>query len=336
MQHSLRSNDLTVVSIFVNPAQFAPHEDLGVYPRTLWEDVAALSELSSDASETDGNQHKLQRTVSAILLPSVKEMYPFGIPSTSPSSPPQNQPLTVSLPALSVVLEGRTRPHFFTGVLTVVHKLFNIVQPHRAYFGQKDIQQAIVVRRAVAEGLGSWPGSRVPKQKDEAESDDENEEGILVIPTTRAPYPESDGLALSSRNRYLTTAERAVAGRLYASLRRGREIWESGGTAEEVLRAAQKVILSERQNEDQDEVTVDTKIDGVDTTVKIKLDYVSLNDPYTLQDVPAHQTASNSMTDAIIMSGAMWVGTTRLIDNIILGDESKILYDGNGRSNKQK
>ena len=210
--------------------------------------MKALNEMIVEIDERgiDGENIKSRRSVSALFVPSVQDMYPFGVPSTSPSSP-QTQSLTVTLPSLSRVLEGRTRPHFFTGVLTVLHKLFNIVQPHRAYFGQKDIQQAIVVRRAVAEGLGSWPESRIPRinlhssTKNEREEDEdqdgeeENEEGILIIPTTRAPFPSSDGLALSSRNRYLTPAERAVAGRLYAALRQGREVWENGGSAESVL-----------------------------------------------------------------------------------------------------
>ncbi|KAJ2303598.1 pantoate-beta-alanine ligase, partial [Coemansia sp. RSA 2702] len=121
-----------VVSIFVNPAQFAPHEDLATYPRSLEQDIAQLSR---------------EHAPCVVFAPSVSEMYPRGITTTRALQ----QGSFVEVLGLSEMLEGGSRPHFFRGVATVVSKLFHIVQPHRAYFGQKDVQQCCVLRRMVVD-----------------------------------------------------------------------------------------------------------------------------------------------------------------------------------------
>ena len=162
-----RDNNVSVVaSIFVNPTQFGPNEDFNRYPRDEAADLALLESLGVDVA----------------FLPSVEEMYPPGGTTF------------VDVGPLGEVLEGAARPGHFRGVATVVTKLFSMVQPHRAYFGQKDGQQSVVVRRFTRD-LG------LPVE-------------IMVCPTVR----ESDGLALSSRNRYLTPEERAQAPALYRAL----------------------------------------------------------------------------------------------------------------------
>ena len=176
------------VSIFVNPLQFGPNEDLDKYPRTLDADLAAC--------EAEG--------VDLVFAPSVREMYP------------QEQLVRVDPGPTGEILEGEFRPGFFHGVLTVVLKLFSLVRPDTAVFGQKDAQQLVLVRRMSADfGLGIE---------------------IEAVQTVRAP----DGLALSSRNKYLSAAERAVAPVLHRALAAGAAAAEGGPGA--VLAAAQAVL----------------------------------------------------------------------------------------------
>jgi pantoate--beta-alanine ligase len=161
VRKSLADNDLTVVSIFVNPAQFAPHEDLTTYPRTLPHDLAVLRTLSSPAPSPTSSP----RTPSAVFLPSVHDMYPSGI-----SQDVATQKGTfVEVRGFSHQMEGTTRPTFFRGVATVVTKLFHIVEPTRAYFGQKDIQQALLLRRMTRDLLMARPAP----------------ENVHIVPTTR-------------------------------------------------------------------------------------------------------------------------------------------------------
>jgi pantoate--beta-alanine ligase len=160
-------SSLVVASIFVNRLQFAPHEDFDRYPRTLQSDLAALESVGCDL----------------VFAPGEPELYP--VPQGYKVHPPAE---------LADILEGHFRPGFFIGVATVVHKLFNIVQPHRAVFGQKDYQQLMVIRQMVRQ-------MALPIE-------------ILACATTRA----ADGLALSSRNGYLSASERAEAPRLHALL----------------------------------------------------------------------------------------------------------------------
>lgn len=169
-------NSIVVVSIFVNPAQFGLGEDLRTYPRDPQRDLALLEEEGTDI----------------VFMPASEEMYPQGFNSW------------VEVGEVTQRLEGASRPGHFKGVATVVAKLFNIVAPTRAYFGQKDAQQAIVIEKMVADLNMNL--------------------GIVVVPTVR----ESDGLAMSSRNIYLNAEERQAATVLFKSLNLARQLWLAG------------------------------------------------------------------------------------------------------------
>ena len=256
--------DAVVVSIFVNPAQFAPHEDLDQYPRTFDTDYASLVESKSCA---------------AILLPKVSEMYPSGITLDRA----QQRGTFVEVQGLSHQMEGIPRPHFFRGVATVVTKLLNIVQPDRAFFGQKDAQQCVVVRAMIRDLL-------LPIR-------------MRALPTAR----EQDGLAMSSRNRYLTPEMRKVATLLHRAISAAKQVIQSGATneREEILRPAYKII---------DEVTKQVKEQGL--PFEVRLDYLSLVDVATLGEIEVL-----GKEQAAILSGAVYVGTTRLIDNVLINAE---------------
>ncbi|KAG7835239.1 hypothetical protein KL943_002554 [Ogataea angusta] len=174
VRQSLEQNDVTLVSIFVNPSQFAPHEDLDAYPRNIDRDLQLLESVVSEDKA---------RRVAGVFTPSVREMYPSGIPLETS----QQKGAFVSVSGVSEQLEGRARPQFFRGVATVVTKLFNIVEPTNAYFGQKDIQQSIVIKRMVSDLLFNVQ--------------------IHVVDTVR----DKTGLALSSRNFYLSDEVRKQA-----------------------------------------------------------------------------------------------------------------------------
>jgi pantoate--beta-alanine ligase len=185
IQYARDNNVSVVASIFVNPTQFGPNEDFTRYPRDEAADLSLLESLGVDVA----------------YLPTVDEMYPPG--ST----------IFVDVGRLGDVLEGAARPGHFRGVATVVTKLFSMVQPHRAYFGQKDGQQSVVVKRLTRD-LG------MPVE-------------IVICPTVR----ESDGLALSSRNRYLTPEERAQAPALYRALTAAKAAAEAGEKSADRLRS---------------------------------------------------------------------------------------------------
>jgi pantoate--beta-alanine ligase len=251
------------VSIFVNPLQFGPSEDLDSYPRTLDADLAACQEEGADL----------------VFAPSVREMYP------------QEQLIKVDPGPTGQILEGEFRPGFFHGVLTVVLKLFSLVRPDIAVFGQKDAQQLVLVRRMCADfGLGIE---------------------IEAVPTVRA----ADGLALSSRNKYLSPQERVVAPVLYRALSAGAAAAGAGPAA--VLAAAQAVL---------DHPVLDDTV--LDDTVRAdagrtqpagtspRVDYLALVDagnyaPVLVDDLDFHGRA--------VLAIAARVGTTRLIDNVIVG-----------------
>jgi len=169
-------NDVVVVSIFINPTQFAPSEDLTVYPRDLKRDLKLLEQEKTDI----------------VFIPSKEEMYPAGFNTWT------------DVEGITAKLEGACRPGHFRGVATVVAKLFNIIQPTRAYFGQKDAQQLMVIKRMVA--------------------DLNIDLEIVVVPTVR----ESDGLAMSSRNTYLNPEERPAATVLFKALSLAKELWQQG------------------------------------------------------------------------------------------------------------
>lgn len=229
--------DSVAVSIFVNPLQFAPGEDLDRYPRTMEADLRACAELGVDL----------------VFAPAPDVMYP------EPSV------VTVAPGRMGEVLEGAHRPGHFDGVLTVVLKLFNLVRPHVAVFGQKDAQQLAMVRRMVAD-LNA--GVRV-----------------LAGETVREP----DGLALSSRNRYLTPSDRATALALSRALFAGREATPDGPKA--VREAAEKELSA---------------------TGGLDVDYLALVDPRTFEAVPPNHHG------AAVLAVAAHAGTTRLIDNVPL------------------
>jgi len=229
--------DTVLVSIFVNPLQFDRQDDLDRYPRALADDMALCDSLGADL----------------VFVPSVAEMYPV------------KPRCTVEVAELGDHLCGRYRPGHFRGVATVVLKLFQIVQPCTAYFGEKDAQQLAIVRRLVAD-------LNVPV-------------AICGVETVREP----DGLAMSSRNRRLDADERARAPVLYAALSEARAAIESGVTsATAVQERARKRIP------DDD---------------RLRLEYLEAVDAETMQPVEQIHTP-------VVVAGALWVGQTRLIDNV--------------------
>jgi pantoate--beta-alanine ligase len=248
------------VSIFVNPLQFGPNEDLDKYPRTLDEDLAACAAERADL----------------VFVPSVREMYP------------QEQLVTVSPGPTGEILEGAFRPGFFNGVLTVVLKLFSLVRPDTAVFGQKDAQQLVLVRRMSADfGLGI---------------------DVQPVPTVRA----ADGLALSSRNKYLSPQERAVAPVLHRALAAGAAAAAGGPRA--VSAAAQAVL---------DAPVLDDPVAGgpvvgetarsLPAEVLPRVDYLALVDARSYEPV---RDDDLGFSGAAILAIAARVGTTRLIDNV--------------------
>ncbi|MEJ5225405.1 MAG: pantoate--beta-alanine ligase, partial [Anaerolineales bacterium] len=228
------------VSIFVNPTQFGPNEDLSKYPRDLTRDLGLLSEAGVDL----------------VWTPTPEVMYPPGFQTW------------VQVEALTLPLEGAVRPGHFRGVTTVVAKLFNAVQPQRAYFGQKDAQQAAVIQRMTTDL--NFPID------------------VVICPTVREP----DGLAMSSRNTYLSPQERKAAAVLYRALSSARQAFHDGERSANRLRAiVTKTIAAEPL---------------------ARLQYVSCADFHSLQEVEAE------ITGRALLSLAAFVGNTRLIDNVIL------------------
>ncbi len=187
-----------VVSIFVNPTQFGPKEDLAKYPRDLGKDFQLISSLETPSAASE----------IVVWTPSAGMMYPTGYQTW------------VEVEAMTRPLEGAMRPGHFRGVTTVVAKLFNAVQPHKAYFGQKDAQQAAVIRQ-MARDL-NFPIE------------------IVVCPTTREP----DGLAMSSRNVYLDAEQRKAATVLFRSLSAAKELYEAGERDAEKVRGKMKEVLA--------------------------------------------------------------------------------------------
>lgn len=232
-------NPSVVVSIFVNPTQFGPQEDFKQYPRNLQRDLALLEKEKTDI----------------VFMPSVTEMYPAQFDSW------------VEVGRITERLEGAARPGHFRGVTTVVAKLFNIVQPTRAYFGQKDAQQAIVIRKMVGDI-------------------DMNRE-IVTVPTVR----ESDGLAMSSRNIYLNPEQRQAALVLYQALSLAKQLWSQGEKDAERIRREMTALIKKQPLAD--------------------IDYVSIADNETLDEL-------DTVKPPALVSLAVRIGKTRLIDNIVL------------------
>jgi pantoate--beta-alanine ligase len=232
-------SDRVAVSIFVNPTQFGPNEDFTKYPRDLEKDCALLEGEKADV----------------IFAPSIDEMFPAGAVTW------------VTVEGMSDRLCGRSRPGHFRGVTTVVSKLFHIIEPEIAFFGQKDAAQAAIIRR-MARDLDM----RVE---------------IEVCPIVREP----DGLALSSRNAYLSSSERRSALALYRSLQRAEELFHRGE------RDSAKLIAAGTQEFSKETCA--------------RLDYFEIVDPDSLEPVQAVSARS-------LMAVAGFVGSTRLIDNVIL------------------
>jgi len=232
--------DIVVVSVFVNPTQFGPGEDYDRYPRDLEHDQALCEAEGADA----------------IFAPPVVEMYPTGAPCTR-----------VTVARVSEGLCGRSRPHHFAGVATVVTKLLNIVQPHRAYFGEKDYQQLAVIRTMVAD-------LNLPVD-------------IVGCPTVR----ESDGLAMSSRNSYLSPELRARAPAIYRALCAGRDAAQAGERSAGAIAARVKAAL---------EPVPDAAVE-----------YVEVVDAESL--APLQEVGGGA-----VIAVAVRLGGTRLIDNIAI------------------
>ncbi|KAL7267398.1 pantoate-beta-alanine ligase [Rhizina undulata] len=263
-----------VVSIFVNPAQFAPHEDLAQYPRTLDKDLEQLTSLNASL-ESSG----LPGRIESLFLPAVSELYPNGIPLQQD----KQKGAFVTVTPLSSKLEGITRPHFFRGVATICSKLFNIVQPNTAFFGQKDVQQTIVLKRLVRDLL-------FPVE-------------IVVGPTVR----EEDGLAMSSRNVYLGPNRREKAVCLYHALQAVEQCFEAAKTAriaevgrEELLEKARRVIA--------------------DAGEGVELEYISLADSEELEELDVVRTGEGAVLSGAVkmLPTGEGEGVVRIIDNIIL------------------
>ncbi|KAJ7281399.1 Pantoate-beta-alanine ligase [Mycena rebaudengoi] len=274
VRRSLAENDLTVLSIFVNPAQFAPHEDLATYPRTLPRDLEILGAQSIAVCDE-------VRAPSAVFLPSVREMYPSGIEQ----DPAAQRGTFIEVKGYGSQMEGKSRPTFFRGVATVVTKLFNAVEPTNAYFGQKDIQQCLILKRLCRDLLLSHPDAA----------------HVHIVPTARDPV---DNLALSSRNAYLSAEGRKVAPVLYQALKAAEEAWNVGRPKAECVQRAVDVI-------------------GARADASLRLDYIEFNDADSLEALDGARCVELD-AEPVILSGALWVGNTRLIDNLVLGDVNRI------------
>ena len=232
--------DHVVVSIFVNPTQFGPNEDLSKYPRDLDRDLSLIKPLGTDL----------------VWMPTAEIMYPQGYQTW------------VEVEKVTRPLEGAQRPGHFKGVTTVVAKLFNGVQPHRAYFGQKDAQQAAVIRQMTRD-------LNFPVE-------------IVVCSIVREP----DGLAMSSRNVYLDPEQRKAATILYQALRAAKELYEARERNAKKVRAKMKEVLAGEP--------------------LANVQYVSCADYDTLEEL-------EEIKGKTLLSMAVFIGKTRLIDNFVLG-----------------
>jgi pantoate--beta-alanine ligase len=245
VKESLRQTDVTVVSIFVNPAQFGPDEDFQEYPRDLKKDSALLEELGVDI----------------LFIPDYQEMYPEGYKTY------------VEVTDLQDNFEGKSRPGHFRGVCTVVLKLFEIVKPDVAYFGQKDAQQAVIVKKMVQDlNLGVK---------------------IQVLPTVR----EKDGLALSSRNVYLTKKQREAALCLVKSLKEADRLIQAGERDSRVIKREMKQLI--------------------DSESLARLDYIAIVDLGKLDPL-------DKIKKEALIAVAVFFDKVRLIDNMIVHTRSEL------------
>lgn len=239
VRSSLKENDYTLTSLFVNPTQFGPAEDFDRYPRDYQRDFAMLE----------------KEKVDYLFLPSVKEMYPQGYDTW------------VEVHKVTDRLEGATRPGHFRGVTTVVAKLFNILEPTRAYFGQKDVQQCVVIKKMVADLNMNLE--------------------VVICPTVREP----DGLAMSSRNIYLSPEERQQAPVLFKALSTAHVMWAEGERDSIHLRQAMTDLIWQKPLGN--------------------IEYISIANALTLDELEKAEPSA-------VISLAVKFGKTRLIDNILL------------------
>ena len=231
--------DALVVSIFVNPTQFGPQEDLIKYPRPIVKDHALC--------RAEG--------VDVCFEPTAAAMYPEGFQTV------------VTVPAIGRRWEGEFRPQHFAGVATVVTKLFGIVRPHHVVFGQKDYQQAAVVRQLIADlNLG-------------------------VTLDVRATVRERDGLAMSSRNSYLSAEERRIAPIFYKALQAGRQAIADGATDAAWVQEVMRKVIAEKPT--------------------VQIEYLAICDPTTLEPLAA-------INRRAVLLGAIHIGSIRLIDNVVV------------------
>ena len=247
IEAAVKQCDFVVVSVFVNPTQFGPGEDFEKYPRPLDADLEICRKTGVDV----------------VFAPTPEQMYP-------------SENLTwVSVEKLTELLCGQFRPIHFRGVTTVCAKLFNIVAPDIAFFGWKDAQQAIVIKRMAAD-------LNMPLE-------------IVICPTVREP----DGLAVSSRNKYLTAEQKKDATLIYKSLQKCREMIEAGATESETIIAEMRKILSQ--------------------TPSIEIEYINIVDAETLQNLDPHACLPTGRRGGKVLAAvAVHIGPARLIDNILL------------------
>nr|WP_225938561.1 pantoate--beta-alanine ligase [Leptothermofonsia sichuanensis] len=267
IQRARRENKIVVVSIFVNPLQFGPHEDLQRYPRSLERDRLLCEEAGVDV----------------LFVPDPEEMGIAGSMEQSRGSNPATEPATTKLDlltqvvppaAMTSILCGQSRINHFQGVATIVTKLLNLVQPNRAYFGRKDAQQLVIIQQMVKD-------LNMP---------------VEIIPCTTVR--EESGLAMSSRNQYLSEVEREQAGALYRGLKQAEQAFQSGERSSVALISTVKAEL--------------------ETVPAIAPEYIELVHPTTLAPL-------ETVEEAGLLAIAARLGTTRLIDNILLCNRQPIV-----------
>jgi pantoate--beta-alanine ligase len=239
IRRAAKENDRVVVSIFVNPIQFGPREDFQRYPRNLKKDALLCG----------------KEKVDFIFYPSARRMYPPGFKTY------------INVKELGDVLCGASRPGHFQGVATIVAKLFNIVMPDKAYFGQKDAQQATIIQRMVSD-------LDIPVE-------------VKVLPIIR----EKDGLAMSSRNLYLSAGERRKAAVLYKALNKAKDLAAKGKSDSAAIIKEVKRLIAQKK--------------------PAKIDYISIVDLDNLRSL-------GRIKDKALLALAVWFGKTRLIDNAVL------------------
>ncbi|MCJ1314140.1 pantothenate synthase [Agyrium rufum] len=301
IRKAAEENDDVWISIYVNPTQFGQNEDLSTYPRPLKDDLQKIENLGHDLRR-DGYKGE----ITGVFLPSTQEIYP----SAPPSSAADTAGTFVNVSPLGSILEGASRPVFFRGVATVCMKLFNIFQPENVYFGQKDIQQLMLINRMV--------------------HDLHVDTKVNFVPTSREP----DGLALSSRNIYLGERRRKVATVLIQALRAAEEAYKEGeDSAQQLLQAGEDIVASIQKQQDA--------LPRSERAV-IEVDYLTILDPISLETPKSVGQTINRQHGAILCGAIKMLpledpsseeqlglggdkGVVRLIDNLLLEPKAVVL-----------